>query len=169
MEQRFKEVATEKEFDEEVVDIARVSRTVKGGRRIRFRAAVVLGNRAGKIGMGIGKANDVMSAVNKAKRCAKRNIFVVPIISETIPHRVEIKDKAAKIILMPASQGSGVIAGGVVRIIADLSGIKNMLSKSLGTNNKISCMRATMKGLKSFKTVTRKDENYANNKKINKK
>jgi len=151
---RFREVEDkkEKEFEEAVVEVSRVSRVVKGGRRIRFRAAVVVGNRAGLLGAGVGKANDVQGAVEKAKRKAKKNLFKVPIIENTIPHRVEAEYKAAKIVLIPAREGTGVIAGGVIRTMADLAGIKNMLSKSIGSKNKISNQKAMIRALKSFKT-----------------
>jgi small subunit ribosomal protein S5 len=133
----------EKEFDEEVIEIARIARTVKGGRRIRFRAAVVVGNRNGSVGIGVDKANEVLSAVNKAKAKARKNLINIPIVKESIPFPIEYKYRGARVRLLPASVGTGVIAGGSVRVVVELVGIKNLLSKIMGSANKINNIRAT--------------------------
>lgn len=140
----------EKEFNDEVIEVARIARTVKGGRRIRFRAAVVLGDRRGRVGIGIDKANEVMIAVNKAKSKARRSLSTIPIIDETIPFAIDYKYRGAKIRLMPASEGTGVIAGGAVRSVIELAGIKNLLSKIMGSKSKINNIKATYLALKKL-------------------
>lgn len=147
-----------KEYDEEVIQIDRVTRVVKGGRRLRFRATVAIGNRKGKVGMGIGKSTEVSGAIQKAVSKAKRNLIRVPIINETIPHDITIKHKGSRIILLPASEGTGIIAGGAVRKVVELVGIKNILSKSFGTNNRLVNTQATYKalGLLRPRTVQKK-------------
>lgn len=136
-----------KEYDEEVIQIDRVTRVVKGGRRLRFRATVVIGNRKGKVGVGIGKSNEVAAAIQKAIRKAKSNIIVVPIFRDTIPHDIKLKHKASRMILLPAGEGTGIIAGGAVRKVVELAGIKNILSKSFGTNNRVSNTQCALKAL----------------------
>ncbi|GAG08334.1 unnamed protein product [marine sediment metagenome] len=136
-----------KEFDEEVIHIDRISRTIAGGRRIRFRAAVAVGNRTGKVGIGVAKASEVILAVQKAINLAKKDLIEVPIVNGTIPHEIEEKYGAARILLKPASPGTGIIAGGAVRAVVNLAGIKNILSKILGSKNQINNLRATMKAL----------------------
>ena len=140
----------EREFDDEVIEVARIARTVKGGRRIRFRAAVVLGDRRGRVGIGVDKANEVMIAVNKAKAKARRSLSTIPIIDETIPFAIDYKYRGAKVRLMPASEGTGVIAGGSVRSVIELSGIKNLLSKIMGSKSKINNIKATYLALKKL-------------------
>ncbi len=140
----------DREFDEEVIEVARIARTVKGGRRIRFRAAVVIGNRNGRVGIGVDKANEVMAAVNKAKTKAKKNLINVPIIDETIPFAIDNKYRGAYVRLLPASMGTGVIAGGSVRVVIELAGIKNLLSKIMGSANKINNIKATHLALKKL-------------------
>lgn len=140
----------EREFDEEVVEIARIARTVKGGRRIRFRAAVVMGDRKGRVGIGVDKANEVMIAINKAKAKARRNLSSVSIVDETIPFAIDYKYHGAHVRLLPASEGTGVIAGGSVRVVAELAGIKNLLSKIMGSANKINNIKATFLALKKL-------------------
>lgn len=146
------------EFEEKVVQVDRVSRTVKGGKRIRFRALVVIGNRNGKVGMGIGKAQEVLSAVNKAVSRAKKHIINVPIVNDTIPHEVKIKYGSAILFLKPAGKGTSIIAGGSVRSVIELTGIKNILSKILGSSNKINNVKATLLALQSFKHSNKIDE-----------
>ena len=136
-----------KEFDEHVLQIARVTRVVKGGRRMRFRATVVIGNRKGRVGMGIGKSGEVQGAVQKAVSDAKRHMIEVPIVKDTIPHEVDHKFKAARIRLLPASAGTGIIAGGALRPILDLAGVKNVLSKRYGTSNMVVNAQAAMQAL----------------------
>ncbi len=140
-----------KEFEEEVIEIDRVTRVVKGGRRLRFRATVVIGNKKGKVGMGIGKATEVQAAIKKAVSKAKKNIKKICIFRDTIPHKVQAKFKSAKILLIPAGRGTGIIAGGATRKVAELAGIKNILSKSFGSSNKINCVKATFKALLSMR------------------
>ena len=133
------------EYDQKVLDVARVTRVVAGGRRFRFRTAVVIGNRAGKVALGIAKAQDVTTAVEKAVASAKKNLLIVPIKDATIPHEVTAKFGAAKVILKPAKKGRGLVAGGVVRVICDLVGIQNISAKVVSrTTNKINNARATL-------------------------
>ena len=136
-----------KEYFEEVLQIDRVTRVVAGGRRLRFRVTLVMGNKKGKVGMGVGKAGEVVVAIQKATQQAKKNMLNVKIVDETITHPLKHKYKSARIILMPAKEGTGIIAGGAVRKVIELAGIKNVLSKSLGTSNKISVARATLEAL----------------------
>lgn len=139
-----------KEFDERVVEIARVSRVVKGGRRIRFRALVVIGDRKGRVGMGLGKANEVANAVKKGTSQAKKNIVNVPIVAGTIPYEVTARYSASRIILKPASPGTSIVAGSAVRTVIELAGYTDILSKILGSNNKINNVIATINALSSF-------------------
>lgn len=141
------------EFAETTLSLDRVTRVVKGGRRMRFRAVVVVGNRKGKVGIGTGKANEVQIAVQKATKAAKRAMIRVPLIKGTIPHEVDIKFKAAKLRLMPASEGTGIIAGGALRVICDHAGIRNVLSKRFGTGNTLVNAQATFKALEKLKQV----------------
>jgi len=136
-----------KEFDEEVIQIDRVTRVVKGGRRLRFRATVVIGDRKGRIGIGIGKSTEVAGAIQKGIAKAKASLIRVPIFRNTIPHDIKIKFKASRILMLPASEGTGIIAGGAVRKVVELAGIKNILSKSFGTNNRVSNTQAAYKAL----------------------
>jgi len=142
-----------KEFEEEVIQIDRVTRVVKGGRKLRFRATVVIGNKKGKVGIGIGKSHEVTGAIQKAISKAKKNLIRVSIDGSTIPHDVKIKYKAARIILLPAAPGTGIIAGGPIRKVAELAGIKDILSKSFGTTNKLNNTKATFEALKSLKVT----------------
>ena len=139
-----------KEYDERVIEVNRVSRVVKGGRRIRFRALVVIGNHKGKIGMGIAKANEVSEAVRKATTLAKKHIVEIPLINGTIPHEINVKFGGARILLKPAAEGTSIVAGGSIRSVAELAGITDLLSKSLGSSNKINSVTATIKALTSF-------------------
>lgn len=145
----------DREFEEEVVEIARIARTVKGGRRIRFRAVVVIGNRKGKIGIGVDKANEVLTAVNKAKAKARKSLIEISIVNDSIPFSLDYKYRGAKIRLLPASQGTGVIAGGSVRVVVELAGIKNLLSKIMGSANKLNNVRATYFGLQKIDLLYR--------------
>ncbi len=132
------------EYEDVTLSIDRVTRVVKGGRRMRFRAVVVLGNKKGKVGLGTGKATEVQASIQKAQRDAKRHMIIVPMKGSTIPHEVNIKHKAAKLRLMPASKGTGIIAGGPLRVILDLAGIKDALAKRFGTGNKLVNAQAAM-------------------------
>ncbi len=140
------------EYDQKMLDLRRTARVVSGGRRFSFRATVVVGNRMGKVGIGMGKGPDVASAMDKAVFQARKHIIVVPLNDKkTIPHEVEAKYKAARIVLKPAREGRGLIAGGPIRIIADLAGIKNLTAKILGrTVNKVNNGRATMQALQKL-------------------
>lgn len=150
---RIKEEEKKDEFEQRIIDIARVTRVMAGGKRMRFRACVALGNRNGKVAIGLAKGADVTLAVTKAVNQAKKNIIEVPITSQTIPHQIYQKFGAAKILLKPARQGRGIIAGGAVRIILELVGIKNVSGKILGSSNKINNVKCTILALKKFKTV----------------
>jgi len=142
-------VQEEKQFDERTLHIDRVARVVKGGRRFRFRALVVAGDGKGKIGVGIAKGADVTSAVTKATDVAKRSMITVPLYKGTLPHEVEAKVGGAKILIMPASAGTGLIAGSVVRTMLEVVGVHNALSKSLGSSNKANTAYAVMNALQS--------------------
>lgn len=145
--QIFKEVETGSQFEDKVVEISRISRTVAGGRRIRFRVLVVAGNRRGKVGIGVSKATEVSEAVKKAKLQAQKNAREILIKNETIHHRIIESFGAARILLKPAKSGTGIIAGGAVRTVLDLAGIKNVVSKTLGDKNKINNSKATFNAL----------------------
>ena len=140
------------EFEEVIVDIGRVTKVVKGGRRFRFTALVVVGNRNGLVGFGYGKAKEVPDAMRKAIDDAFKNIIHVKIKGTTIPHDVEVKYNASRMLLRPASEGTGVIAGGSARPIIELAGIKDILTKSLGSNNSANVVRATIKALSLLKS-----------------
>lgn len=140
----------EKQFDERVIHIDRVARVVKGGRRFRFRALVVVGDRKNRVGVGTAKGADVTAAVTKATEIAKKHFVAVPVKNGTIPHEAEAKVSGARILVMPASAGTGLIAGGVVRTILEVAGISNALSKSLGSTNKTNAAYATIAALQSI-------------------
>jgi small subunit ribosomal protein S5 len=134
--------------DEFVIQIKRVSKATTGGRRMSFNCIVVVGDGKGHVGIGLGKANEVASAVNKAKEVAKKNIFRTPVIKGTIPHRIDIKYGSVKLMLKPASPGTGIIAGGTVRAVLEQVGITNILTKNTGSTNAINVVRAVEKALK---------------------
>jgi len=147
-----------KEFEETTISVDRVTRVVKGGRRMRFRAVVVVGNKKGKVGIGTGKSNEVMGAVQKATERAKKDMITVPIVDGSIPHAIDIKYKAAKLRFLPAREGTGVIAGGSPRIILEHAGYKNVLSKRFGTGNKLVNAQAVMKALQMLRTRPQDDK-----------
>lgn len=140
----------EKQFDERVVHIDRVARVVKGGRRFRFKALVVVGDRKNKVGVGVSKGQDVQTAIAKATDVAKKHMITIPVINNTIPHDIEVKVGGARVLLKPASKGTGIIAGGVVRSVIGVTGITNLLSKSLGSTNKVNIAYATIEALKQM-------------------
>jgi small subunit ribosomal protein S5 len=139
------------QFEQRVVDINRVAKVQQGGRRFSFTALVVMGDRAGRVGVGYGKAKEVAMAIQKAEEYAKRSMFTVPMIGSTIPHEVLGEDGAARVMLKPAAPGSGVIAGGPVRAVLECAGIEDCLGKILGTTNKINVVHATMAGLRDLR------------------
>ncbi len=138
------------QFAHEVLEISRVVRVVKGGRRFRFRASVVVGDRAGRLGFGISKSRDVQQAIAKAQARAMKRIVTIPLVDGTISHEVLAKYKGAKVLLKPARPGTGVFAGGIIRTVADLAGIKDLVSKRYGSTNRISNARATIKALENI-------------------
>ena len=140
----------EKQFDERTLHIDRVARVVKGGRRFRFRALVVVGDRKNKVGIGIAKGADVTAAVAKATDVAKKHMITVHLYKGTLPHEVEAKVSGARILLKPASAGTGLIAGGVVRTVLEVAGVSNALSKSLGSTNKTNTAYATIAALEQL-------------------
>jgi small subunit ribosomal protein S5 len=142
-----------KEFEETVVEIKRVSKSTKGGKTIRFSALLVIGDKKGKVGIGISKAPDVASAIRKAVVSAKKNMITIPLKGTTVPYSVEEKFSAARVLLKPAPPGSGIIAGGPVRIVLQAAGIKDAVAKTLGTNNKVSNVYATLKALETITKI----------------
>ena len=137
--------------DEVVVQIKRVSKATTGGRRMSFNCVVVVGDGNGHVGIGFGKANEVASAVNKAKEAAKKRIFKAPLIKGTIPHRIDVKYGAVKLMLKPASDGTGIIAGGPVRAVLEQVGVSNILTKNTGSTNPINVVKAVEKGLRDLR------------------
>ncbi len=144
----------ESEWKEQVVQIRRVTKVVKGGKKLSFRAIVIVGNKKGQVGMGVAKAAEVIIAIQKAVADARKNLISVPIFKTTIPHMVTGRSGAGSVVLKPASQGTGVIAGGAVRAVLELSGIENILSKSLGSKSPLNAANATLAALKSLRTFS---------------
>jgi small subunit ribosomal protein S5 len=153
------------EFDQQLLDLARVTRVVKGGRRFRFRATMVIGNRKGKVGVGVSKGTDVSAAIQKAVADAKKNMIDVNLDGNTIAHDVNQKLASAKIMMKPAKEGSGIIAGGAVRTVVNLAGVKDIVSKSYGTSNKLNVARATIEALKQLRK-TETDKSVTENLKV---
>jgi len=143
----------EEKLIEKIIETKRVAKVVKGGRNFSFSAIVVVGDRAGKIGVGNGKANEITDAIRKAKEKATKTMFSVPIIKGTIPHEIVARYGASRVMMKPASPGTGVIAGGTTRAIFEAAGIQNILCKSLGSNTPCNVVKATVNGLKSMRTL----------------
>ena len=141
-----------REFDQKVVEVKRVTRVTGGGKRMRFRALIVIGDHKGRVGIGLRKGVDVAEAVNKAVNEAKKNMITLPLVNDTIPHEIKLKYKSSKIIMLPARPGTGVIAGGAVRSVLDMAGVKNVISKMLGSNNKVNNVRATFAAFKQMRS-----------------
>ena len=154
-DQRKEEVVAEPEFEERVVTINRVTKVVKGGRRYRFAALVVIGDRKGKVGFGTGKANEVPDAIRKASETAKKNVKRIPLVDgyRTIPHATTGRFGAGEVVLRPAAPGTGIVAGGVVRAILELAGATDVITKCVGSRTPINQVHATMSALTELKTV----------------
>ena len=144
----------ESEWKEQVVQIRRVTKVVKGGKKLSFRAIVIVGNKKGQVGMGVAKAAEVIVAIQKAVADGRKNLISVPIFKTTIPHMITGRSGAGSVVLKPASQGTGVIAGGAVRAVLELSGIENILSKSLGSKSPLNAANATLNARKSLRPST---------------
>ncbi|OIP75598.1 30S ribosomal protein S5 [bacterium (Candidatus Gribaldobacteria) CG_4_9_14_3_um_filter_36_15] len=143
------------EFESKLLALDRVTRVTGGGKKLRFRACVIIGNRKGKVAIGMAKGRDVAQAIEKAQRVAKKNIIEIPLIQDSIPHETEAKFEASMVLLRPQKGGRGIIAGGPVRVICDLGGVKNISAKILSrSKNKINNAMATMKALKKLKNET---------------
>lgn len=140
-----------KEYDQKILELSRVTRVTAGGKRMRFRAAVIVGNHNGKVGFGVAKGADVAMAVEKAFRQAKKKVFVIPMANETIPHMIKEKFGAAIVLLKPAPKGTGLKAGGAVRVVLELGGVPNAVSKIFGSSNKINVAKATLKAMKGLR------------------
>lgn len=147
-----KEEKPESEWKEQVVQISRVTKVVKGGKKLSFRAIVIVGNQKGQVGVGCAKAAEVIIAIQKAIVDGRKNLINVPIFKTTIPHPIKARSGAGAVMLRPASQGTGIIAGGAVRSVLELAGIENILSKSLGSNSPLNAANATIEALKSLRS-----------------
>lgn len=157
-----------REFEQKIVDLARITRVTKGGKRLRFRACVAVGDMKGKVGIGIAKGADVSLAVNKAAKRGQQKMITVRLVNDTIPHQIRIKRGAVKLLLKPAPRGTGVKAGGAVRVVLELAGVPNIVGKILGTQNKINNCKVLLEALDSFIEKSRKNAPAALKKEANK-
>lgn len=146
-----------RDFEQKVVEIKRVTRVMAGGKRMRFRALVVIGDRKGRVGVGLRKGIDVSEAVNKAVNAAKKSMISVNLVNDTIPHDIKYKYKSSVVFLKPARPGTGIIAGGSIRQVLDLVGVKNVLSKMLGSSNKVNNVMATYEALSKMRPRTQRN------------
>ncbi len=144
---RFNNRNKKPEFDQKLLDLARVVRVVKGGRRFSFRATMIIGNRKGKVGLGVAQGTDVAGAINKSVEAAKKSMIIVKRLDSTISYRVDERFCGAQVMIKPAKEGKGIVAGGAMRLIFELAGVKNITAKSLGSSNKINIAKATLKAL----------------------
>lgn len=144
------------DFEQRVIDLARVTRVMAGGKRLRFRACMVIGDRRGNVGYGVAKGSDVALAIGKAVSQAKKNMVFIPLVNDSLPHQIHMKFKSAHVLLKPAPHGTGIIAGGAVRDVLELAGVPNVVAKILGCNNKITNVKATFKALENLKLASGK-------------
>lgn len=152
---REREAREPEEFEQKLIEIRRVTRVQKGGKRMRFRALVAIGDHKGRVGYGLGKGADVSQAIAKATTAAKKRVITIPLVKETIPHAVRLRYKAASIYLKPAPKGTGIIAGGAIRQVLMVSGVANAVAKMLGSENKVNNVKLTIKALQSLKSKPR--------------
>lgn len=146
-----------KEFEQKILDLSRVTRVTAGGKRMSFRCTLIIGDKKGRVGIGIAKGIDVQVAIDKAYRQAKKNVIRVPLVHETIPHPVQVKFGSAVVLLKPAPQGTGLKSGGAVRVVLELAGVPNASSKILNSSNKINLAKATFEGIKVLRVPRKKD------------
>lgn len=160
-DKRFRGKKEKPEFDQKLLDLARVTRVVKGGRRFSFRATLVIGNKKGRVGVGVGKGPDASESIKKAFNDAKKNMITVAMKKGTILHDITFKSGSARILIKPATEGRGIVAGGAMRSVFDLAGIRDIVAKSFGTSNKLNLSRATVEALKTFQHLRpiKKDNN----------
>lgn len=161
---RDRERGPKDEFDQKIVDLARVTRVMAGGKRMRFRACVVIGDHKGKVGVGLAKSADVSTAISKATEKAKKEMITIQMVNGTIAHAVNHKYGAGRVLLKPAGQGRGIIAGGAVRIVLEMAGLSNVVSKILGTNNPVTNVKCVMEALQMLKHVEDKKGKQGNSK-----
>lgn len=164
--EQFSKKEPKDDFEQKIIDLARVTRVMAGGKRLRFRVCMVIGDHNGRVGYGVAKGTDVSIAIGKAVAKAKKNILNVPLVNDSIPHAIKVKFKSANLLLKPAPQGTGIIAGGAVRQVLELAGVPNVVAKILGCNNKISNVKAVFKAFESLQTYSGKRQKKVDEKKI---